>query len=243
LPKIRRRLSIDRIKIIKKGLTRMSAILDLYRYLEKGGIVMIPLLLCSVLALAIFILKIFHLRRRKVIFPEIVQVIEKIQQPEEIDLARRVCEERKGAFANVILIGLENRALPREELKEAIVDQGRQEARSLERGLVALETIAGIAPLLGLLGTVLGMVDVFNEISKTDAVQVSQLSDGISKALITTVVGLTIGIPALVAYNYLIEKSETLILEIEKHSGKLIHKLRHFQIKAELSHGGSRADS
>lgn len=221
----------------------MSAMLDLYHYLEKGGIIMIPLLLCSVIGLAIFILKIFQLRRRKVIFPEIVQVIEKIQQPDEIDLARRVCEERKGAFASIILTGLENRALPREELKEAVVDQGRQEARVLERGLVALETIAGVAPLLGLLGTVLGMVDVFNEITKSDVVQVSQLSDGISKALITTVVGLTIGIPSLVAYNYLIEKAEMLILEIEKYSGKLIHKLRHFQLGAEVNGGGRRANS
>lgn len=221
----------------------MSALLDLYHYLEKGGVVMIPLLLSSILGLAIFILKIFQFRKRKVIYPEIVQVIEKIQQPDEISLARRVCEEKKGAFANVILTGLENQALPRDELKEAIVDQGRQEARNLERGLVALETIAGIAPLLGLLGTVLGMVGAFETISETTMVEISQISDDISKALITTVVGLTIGIPSLVGYNYLIDKAESLILEIEKHSAKLIHKLRHFQLNKAINDGGARADS
>ena len=201
---------------------------ETWEYLVKGGIIMIPLFLSSVLALAIFILKVFQLRRKNVIIPDIVQVIENIKKAEDINMALAICRQNKGPFANVIHAGLANKDLPKEELKEMILDQGRQETRTLERGLVALETIAGIAPLLGLLGTVLGMIDVFDIISKADVILAKELSGGISKALITTVVGLSIGIPALVAYNYLLSKAEDLILEIEKFSTKLMSKLRTF---------------
>lgn len=205
-----------------------NSIVDLWNYLVKGGILMIPLFMCSIFALAILILKLIQLRHKKIINPEIVSVIRSIEGPEDINLAQRVCKEQKGSFSNVILVVLNNQHLPRDEQKEAILDQGRQEVRVLEQGLGALETITGISPLLGLLGTVLGMIDVFNEIVKTEVVQAAQLSDGISKALITTVVGLMIAIPTLVAYNYLINKAEGLILEIEKYSNQLIRKLRMF---------------
>jgi len=199
---------------------------QMWLWFEKGGLVMVPLLLCSILGLAIVLVKLVQLRRSKIIIPEIVQIIRSFAAPEDADIALRICREKKGPFATVIRLGLENRDLPPDGIREIIEDQGRQETRSLEQGLIALETIAAIAPLLGLLGTVLGMVDVFNEITASDVVQVNQLSNGISKALITTVVGLSIGIPALVAYNYLLSKVDSLVLDIEKHAALLFHKLR-----------------
>jgi len=203
---------------------------------------MIPLLFSSILALAIFILKVYQLRRKKVIIPEIVHVIESIKNPEDIDLAVAICKKNQGAFANVIYAGLASKEMPRDEIKEAIIQQGRQETGTLERGLVALETIAGVAPLLGLLGTVLGMIDVFDIISKADVILAKELSGGISKALITTVAGLSIGIPSLVAYNYLVSKAEHLILEIEKFSSTLMKKLRFFNNEWEV-HGNRHAVS
>ncbi|MBN1349761.1 MotA/TolQ/ExbB proton channel family protein [candidate division KSB1 bacterium] len=210
---------------------------DIWDNLAKALIILNPLLLfslllCSVLALAIFILKVYQLRRRKVIIPDIVNLIHSIKKPEDIDLAISICKKNEGPFANVICTGLANRDLPREELKEIIIDQGRQETRVLERGLVTLETIAGIAPLLGLLGTVLGMIDVFDVISNSKVVLAEKLSGGISKALLTTVAGLTIGIPSLAAYNYLVSKAETLILEIEKFSSALMKRLRSLSDKS-----------
>ncbi len=98
--------------------------------------------------------------------------------------------------------------------------------RSLERGLAALETIAGIAPLLGLLGTVLGMIKVFTVISRQGTGQASLLAGGISEALITTVTGLFIGIPALIMYNYFSHRAENYILDIEKYTTKLMQKIR-----------------
>ncbi|OGC03630.1 hypothetical protein A2V82_08105 [candidate division KSB1 bacterium RBG_16_48_16] len=198
-------------------------------YLSRGGIVMIPLFLCSILGLAIVIEKSFNLRRRKVLIPEIISVIETISSSEDIKMATNICERNSGPFANIILVGLRNKGLPKEEMKEIIIDQGRQEVRTLERGLAVLETIAGIAPLLGLLGTVLGMIKVFTVITTQGTGQASLLAGGISEALITTVSGLVIGIPVLVAYNYFTNRAENFILDIEKYSTHLLQKIHHIQ--------------
>ena len=199
-------------------------------FFVKGGFVMYPLLLCSIIGLAIIIEKLITLRRKKVIIPEIVSVLDNIKGPGDIGLALSICEKHKGPFANVVRTGLENRLLPREELKEVLLDQGRQEVNQLQRGLVLLETIAAISPLLGLLGTVTGILKVFNVITVMGIGQASALSGGISEALITTIVGLAIGIPAVVVYNLFDNKAEQLILEIEKYSVLLLTKVTSFKI-------------
>ena len=201
---------------------------NLWEMILKGGVVMIPLFFTSILALAVVIERGFFLRRRRIIKPEILDMIQRIEKPEDAEKATFGLNQQKGPFSNVIRVGLQNHGRSREEIKEAVVDQGRQEARVLERGLVVLETVAGIAPLLGLLGTVLGMVRVFRVISEQGLGQTQSLSGGISQALITTVVGLSIAIPALVAYNYFSHKVEDLVLEIEKHSAALLEKLDRF---------------
>ncbi|MFQ5825173.1 MAG: MotA/TolQ/ExbB proton channel family protein [bacterium] len=202
---------------------------EVWQFLVKGGIIMIPLALCSILGLAIVIEKSFSLRRKKVIIPEIVSVLENIQGYDDIGLAMSICEKYEGPFANIIRTGLEYRDLPKDEIKEALLDQGRQEIRALERGLVILETVAGIAPLLGLLGTVIGILKVFNVITAMGVGQAAALSGGISEALITTIVGLSIGIPAVVAFNYFTNKAEDLVLDIEKYSSALFKKVSSFQ--------------
>ena len=202
---------------------------DAWLFLERGGPIMVPLILCSIIVLAIVIERAFSLRKKKVLVPEIISVIETIKKPEDIHLAISICQKNEGAFANIVQLGLENKDLPNDELKELIADQGRQEARSFEKGLGVIETIAGIAPLLGLLGTVTGMIKVFTVISEQGLGQTQALSGGISEALITTVVGLSIGIPSLVLYNYFTEKAENLIMDIEKFTSKLLRKLSRFQ--------------
>jgi biopolymer transport protein ExbB len=198
-------------------------------FFKKGGITMYPLLLCSIVGLAIVIEKLIVLRRKKVIIPAIVHVLDNIKNSADSSLALSICEKHKGPFANVIRVGLESRLLPREEIKEALNDQGRQEVRQLERGLVILETIGGIAPLLGLLGTVTGILRVFNVISSMGVGQATALAGGISEALITTIAGLSIGIPAVVGYNYFTDRAEGFILEIEKYSSQLLNKMISFQ--------------
>jgi biopolymer transport protein ExbB len=194
-------------------------------FLSKGGIIMYPLFLCSIAALAVAIEKSISLRRRKIIIPEVVAVLENVKAPNDFSLAVSICEKHNGPLANVVRISLENPGLPREELKEALLDQGRQEVHQLERGLGVLETVAGIAPLLGLLGTVLGILKVFKVIADLGVGQAAALAGGISEALITTIAGLFIGIPALVAYNYFAHKAEALVLEIEKYSNRLLARI------------------
>ncbi len=198
-------------------------------FLNKGGFVIYLLLLCSIAGLSIVIEKLLSLRRKKVIIPEIVTVLNHIKGPEDVGLALSICEKHRGPFANIIRVGLENRNQPKEDIKEILNDHGRQEVYQLERGLFLLETVAGIAPLLGLLGTVIGILKVFNVISTAGMGQTALMAGGISEALITTIVGLAIGIPAVVAYNYFTNKAESLILEIEKYSSLLLNKVTSFE--------------
>jgi biopolymer transport protein ExbB len=125
----------------------------------------------------------------------------------------------------MIQLGLRHHHLPQEEMRILLEEQGRQEIRVLERGLPILENIASIAPLMGLLGTVLGMIQVFDVIKNQGIGQTAALSGGISQALITTVAGLFIGIPVLIAFNFFTHKAESLILDIEKHTNTLVYKI------------------
>lgn len=197
--------------------------------LGQGGVVMIPIAASSVLALWVILDRAWHLRRRTVVKPEIVDVIDTLSDPSDIPLARSICERHPGAFSEIVRVALDSRTRPREEIRELVEDQGRQEVAKLEQGLGLLETIAAVAPLMGLLGTVLGMIEVFTVVSQQGAGQAQSLSGGISQALITTAAGLSIGIPTLVAYNYFVGKAERLVLDMEAHTNRLIQKMLNFQ--------------
>jgi biopolymer transport protein ExbB len=152
-----------------------------WEFLTKGGITMIPLGLCSIIGLAIVIEKFIALRRSRILIPEVVAVIDGLTTADDVPLVLSICEKHNGALPNIVRTALENRHLPRDEMKEVIIDQGRQEIRSLERGLSALETVAAISPLLGLFGTVIGIFKIFQVISRMGVGQASALSGGISK--------------------------------------------------------------
>jgi len=194
--------------------------------LSRGGLIMYPLLLSSVIGLTIVIERGFSLRKNKVIIPEIVSVVDSLASKEDIELAKNICQRKPGPFSNIVLTGLQNQDLSSDEMKELLTDQGRQEVRELERFLPTLETIAGVSPLLGLLGTVLGMIKVFTVISLQGTGQASLLAGGISEALITTATGLVIGILSLIMYNYYADKAENYVLDIEKYTTQLLQKIR-----------------
>jgi len=192
---------------------------------ERSGVMIYPLVLSSLLTVAIIVERLITLRRKKIIIPEIINIVEQFNSLKDIDLAKNICLRYEGPLPNIIKIGLENIDLDRNGVKELIEDQGRQEMRKLGKGLGILETVAAIAPLMGLVGTVLGMIKVFGVIKEQGVGQAAALSGGISEALLTTVTGLFIGIPALIFYNYFSHKAENFVLDIEKHSGVLIKKL------------------
>jgi biopolymer transport protein ExbB len=202
---------------------------EMWVFLQNGGITMIPLGLCSLVGLAIVLERSMVLRRKRILVPELVSVVESIRSPQDVSLVLAVCEKHEGPLANIFRTALQHRQLPPEELKEIIMDQGRQEVRILERGLVGLETIAAITPLLGLFGTVIGIFKIFGVISEVGVGQAKMLSAGIGEALITTIAGLAIAIPALVAYNYLTNRAENFVMDIEKHTTTLLRIIRGFQ--------------
>lgn len=201
---------------------------------ERGGFMMYPLLLASLIAVAFVIERTISLRKKKILIPEIISVVNNFTTLKDIDLASTICEKYSGPLSNIIRIGLNNYTLERTEIRELLEEQGRQEIRKLEKGLVVLETIAAIAPLMGLLGTVLGMIQVFAVIKEQGIGQTAALSGGISEALLTTVTGLFIGIPVLIAFNYFTSKAESLVLDIEKYANLLVQKMTRVQRKESV---------
>ncbi len=192
---------------------------------EKGGFLMIPLAICSVVAMTVILERFFNLRWDKIINTEAMSLISSLIDEKEYEKAGQVCRKNANGVTNVLAAGLEYHHKGKDEVREAIADAGRQEVLVLEKNLPVLGTIAGISPLLGLLGTVTGMIKVFKVISVQGMGQASTLAGGISEALFTTATGLMIAIPSLVAYNYFVNKAEKIVLRIERHSTRLLSKL------------------
>ena len=188
----------------------------MFELLKSGGPVMVPLALCSIVALAITIEKMWNLRPSRILRTESFESLVLLIEGGRVDKARELCRRNSGIFHSIVGPGLDHCRYGRDEVKQAILDAGRQEIPRLSRYLGALGTIASIAPLLGLFGTVLGMIKVFRVISALGVGHASDLAGGISEALITTASGLPIAIFSLIMYNYFSDKAETIILEIEK---------------------------
>lgn len=202
---------------------------EIFEFLQKGGYLMIPIAICSVLSLAVIIEKILNLRTKKIIVPEVKSVVNSLTSEDDIKLALSVCDQHKGVLSNLMKMVLQHKGTSYLAVRDELSDNGRQEVRVLEKGLVILETVAAVTPILGLLGTVVGMIKVFNVISVQGVGEASALSGGISEALISTAAGLTVGIPALIFYNYFSKKTEDLILDIENISNNLLKKIIAFR--------------
>jgi biopolymer transport protein ExbB len=197
-----------------------------FELMQAGGWLMVPIVLCSVVAMAIVVERFWALRRA-VIMPD--NLVGQIWQWNHRDLLDedRIAEVREGsALGRMLAAGLVNRFHSREVMKEAIQDTGRQVVSSLERYLNTLGTIAAVAPLLGLLGTVIGMIDVFAVIMQAGVGNPGVLAGGISKALITTAAGLSVAIPALMFHRYFNGRVDTLIIGMEEQALLLIEVMK-----------------
>ncbi len=183
--------------------------------LYEGGWVMVPLGICSVLALAIVCERLFALRKTKNIPMTLVQSLSYVNTEKDLETIRSSSQRTNSPLGILITEIINLRNEPKDVLTEHIYTLGRTQITHLERGLTLLQIIAMISPLLGLLGTVLGMVDIFNVITAGGLGNAQMLAQGISKALITTVVGLIIGIPSLVAYHLYLRKVEEIGIELQ----------------------------
>jgi biopolymer transport protein ExbB len=183
---------------------------------------MYPILLCSVISLAIFLERLWILRRKLVIPKDFIDKVEELVERNKIAEATFLCQGNSSSIARIFLTGLKNVGRGMWLVKEAVEDKGRREGVILERNIGVLLTIANLCPLLGLLGTVSGMIKTFNAISVYGAGSPASLAGGIAEALITTATGLVVAIPTLVAYRFLIDKAQILIFEIEESSIRLV---------------------
>lgn len=194
-----------------------------YELIGKGGVVMWPIFVCSIIALAIAIERFYTLRRMAVVTRDFMDLIRGALRQDRIQDALQTCDEANAPIARIVKAGLVKHERPKADIREAIEDSGRLEVPRLERYLAGLGTCAQVAPLLGLLGTVQGMIKCFAAIeNKQGMVNPSDLAEGIGNALITTFAGLVVGIPALVAYNYFVSRVDTMIVEMEVGASEVV---------------------
>lgn len=198
-----------------------------------GGIVMLPLLSCSIVALAIVIERFWTLQKKRVVPDNLVAQVWQWAQAGTLD-ERRVQTLKAGSpLGRVLAAGLANRHRDRDSMKEGIEEVGRHVVFELGRYINVLGTIASIGPLLGLLGTVLGMIRIFSAVTKQGVSDPSILAGGIAEALITTASGLVVAIPALVFYRYFNRRIEGFVVGMEGEALKLVEAL----------HGDRRANA
>ena len=193
----------------------------------KGGIFMYPILLCSVVALAIFIERLWTLRTSRIIPRKFIDNIEDLIKKKKLAEAIFLCQGNVSSIAKIFLAGLKHTHKGTRPVKEAIEERGGREGVMLEKRVGLLSTISNLAPLLGLLGTVSGMIKTFKFISQS-GVNPGLLAGGIAEALITTAAGLCVAIPVLVCYRILKDKADSLIFEMEEKSIRLIEIMENF---------------
>jgi len=187
-----------------------------------GGWLMVPILLCSTLAVAIVIERFWTLRKSKVIPEELSGMVEDWAARHELDGRHLEQLRRESPLGRIYAAALDNRNRSREVIKEAVEDTGRHVVHDLERFLNTLGTIAGISPLLGLLGTVVGMIKVFSAIMISGVGDANVLAGGISQALITTAAGLTVAIPSYFFYRFFRGMVAEYVISMEKKAISLI---------------------
>ncbi len=192
---------------------------------KAGGLLMLPLFICSVIAIAIIAERFWSLRTKRIAPEGLVKQIWQWLRYNQIDGQRIKTLQKESALGQVLAAGLLNRNHSREITKESIEDVGRHVTQSLERNLNTLGTIAAISPLLGLLGTVVGMIKVFAVITTEGVGNPETLAGGISEALITTAAGLVIAIPSLIFYRYFRGKINQLVVDMEEQALKLVEIL------------------
>ena len=190
--------------------------------IKAGGLVMVPILLLAVLALAIIIERFWSLRRKEVLPPGLGAEVREWARgrqldPEHIDVLRR-----NSPLGEVLAAALDVRYRPRELIKERVEDVGRHVMHQMDRFMNTLGTIASVSPLLGLLGTVFGMIQMFLKILTTGVGDVNQLADGIGQALISTAGGLSVAIPAVMFHRYFRGVIAEYVIEMEKQAIALL---------------------
>ena len=201
----------------------------MWEFMQKGGPIMWPILLCSVIAFAIILERLVRLRQEQIDTKVFMEQISKSLKRNKVMEALDLCDRTGGPIAAILKAGTLKHDRPRHEIREAIEDAAIHEVPRLERNLPVLATVAHVAPLLGLLGTVTGLVKAFqvieNKATVLNPVNPGNLAGGIWEALLTTVFGLCVAIPTYVAYNYLVSRVDGFVLDMERSATDLMNIL------------------
>ncbi|MDH3377301.1 MAG: MotA/TolQ/ExbB proton channel family protein [Gammaproteobacteria bacterium] len=201
----------------------------MYELIRSGGFLMWPILLCSLAASTIIIERLWTLKKRAVTPRDLTEQIRLLVERHDLDEAKIQWIRRSSPLGRILAAGLLNINSHRIVMKESIEEAGRHVVHDLERNLNTLGTVAAITPLLGLLGTVIGMIKVFAAITAVGVGDPSVLAGGISEALITTAAGLSVGIPSLIFYRYFRGRINELTISMEQealHVIELVHGQR-----------------
>jgi biopolymer transport protein ExbB len=179
------------------------------------AIVYVLLALTSIIGLTFIVERGLALRWRRVVPPEIEAAVESCQSPEDVPMLKRVCEQHNAPLSRLLLLAVNHLTWPKADNTDALQTRARHEIVRLERGLVVLEIIVGIAPLLGLVGTIVGMMTVFADVGAAGLTDAAKLAHGIALILKATLIGLLIAIPSLIFWSYYTKKVEMLAVEME----------------------------
>ncbi|MGD8413376.1 MAG: MotA/TolQ/ExbB proton channel family protein [Candidatus Latescibacterota bacterium] len=191
----------------------------------KGGFFMHFLLACSLIALVFIIERGWTLSRAKINTKALMMKVVRALREEGVDAALQVCQRTRGPIAAILHAGLLRASRGPSAVEKAIETSGAIEMSFLERGLVALATIANVAPLLGFLGTVSGMISAFAAIAAAEQVSAKLVAKGIQEALITTATGLIIAVPVTIAHSFFVSQIDRFIIEMEEASAELVDEL------------------
>lgn len=210
-----------------------SALGQLY---VKGGICMHPLLLCAVLGLVLIIERMWTLSRARVNTRKLMVEVTQTLRTEGPDAALQLCQRTRGPIAAILHAGLLRANRGPDAVEKAISSAGAIEMAHLERGLLALASVSNVAPLLGFLGTVTGMIAAFAAIAAAEQVSAKLVAKGIEEALITTAAGLMIAVPVSAFYSYFVLQIDRFVLEMEEASADLVDEL--LDLDHPKSHAG-----
>jgi biopolymer transport protein ExbB len=197
----------------------------MFEIVKAGGIMMGPIILASIVAAAIFLERLWTLQSKRVLPAELTQKVWRWVEQRQIQDKHIVALQQNSPLGKILAAGLLNRYRERTVIRESIEDTGRHVVHELERFIGTLGTIASLSPLMGLLGTVFGMIRTFNAITTSGIGNPASLAGGIAEALITTAAGLTVAIPALLAYKFLRGRVQALVVQMEKEAMKLVEAL------------------
>jgi biopolymer transport protein ExbB len=197
----------------------------MWEIVQAGGPLMWPIIFCSIVAVAIVLERLWTLQERRVLPRELPQKVWQLIETGQVTDKVIAALEQHSPLGRLLAVGLANRHRSHEMLMERLEDAGRHVVHELERFLNTLGTIAGISPLLGLLGTVTGIIRAFDAIQRSSMGDPRALSGGIAEALVCTAAGLCVAIPSLISYRYLRGKVEGIVVEMEKHALRMADAL------------------